>query len=76
MDKQKAVSDKQSAWDKAAKYDYSEESTVHNPLELDDEGRVHTWTLELNGDSFRVTREVWEAYNAQLAAASSEQSVK
>lgn len=53
----------ESAWDESAKYKYSEHSTIHNPQEIGADGNIHTWTLELNGQSFRVTREVWEAYH-------------
>ena len=57
-----------SAWDASAKYKYSEYSTIHNPQEIGADGNIHTWTLELNGQNFRVTREVWEAYHKELAA--------
>ena len=58
----------QSAWDASAKYKYSEHSTIHNPQEIGADGNVHTWTLELNGEFFRVTREVWESYHKDNAA--------
>lgn len=48
-----------------AKYTYHSESTLHNPLELHEDGEIHTWTLHLNGDYFHVTREVWEAFHAE-----------
>ena len=61
-----------SGWDKSAKYRYSEDSTIHNPLEIGEDLHIHTWTLELSGKEYRVTREVYEAYRAQLAAAAQE----
>ena len=52
----------ESAWDASAKYKYSEHSTIHNPQEIGEDANIHTWTIELNGQSFRVTREAWEAF--------------
>jgi hypothetical protein len=62
------INEMQSAWDASAKYKYSTNSTIHNPQEIGADGNIHTWTLELNGESFRVTREVWEAYHKDNAA--------